>query len=693
MAAGGVGKVGEWIRRRMMPRRRKEAAAGSESRSDGEALRAAARSPARRKLRTRAFPAALRWRPRARVLGVLYEKVVYHLLWLVESVVVVARLFFFVMRFGLKQLRRLFPARMGRTARGICTLLWMLFVPGMLASAKRDGLIRIALKKRPIMESIYGGLIPKSTAVESTSGDLIPESTRVEDEAEAEAEAAGHSGPGVGLNCAADGNDDPVRGAINQVRRHQQRILQEIEAATMEQRLKHYWSYKGFRESGSPNGATDIVALKNFMNAQYFGQIGVGCPPQNFTVVFDTGSSNLWVPSAKCVFSLACYFHPRYESRTSTTYKENGTPASIHYGTGAIYGYFSEDQVTIGDLVVNNQEFIEATLEPGLTFLLAKFDGILGLGFQEISVEGARPVWYNMIDQNLVPEPVFSFWLNRNANDGDGGEIVFGGADQNHYTGAHTYTRVTKKAFWQFEMGDFLIGGKSTGICVDGCAVIADSGTSLIAGPIAAIAQIHHRIGVTGLANEECKQVVAGYGQEMLHLLKDKTPPAQVCRKIGLCTGAHGIRAGIKSVVGEAHQSVDGIFDGACNTCEMAVTWMQSEVVQNHTKEGKLEYVNRLCDNMPSPVGSYVDCRHIDFLPSVSFFIGGRAFELKPEQVLPSITSLLVAPEVIKYFMGVISRALFALQLNLGSFGNPKYLTLPWVPYFDGLQSGTTCMG
>ncbi|KAL5221395.1 hypothetical protein ABZP36_026108 [Zizania latifolia] len=107
MAAGGVGKVGEWIRRRMMPRRRKEAAAaGSGSRSDGEgeALQAAARQPARRKLRTRAFPAALRWRPRARVLGVLYEKVVYHLLWLVESVVVVARLCFFVMRFGFKQL-------------------------------------------------------------------------------------------------------------------------------------------------------------------------------------------------------------------------------------------------------------------------------------------------------------------------------------------------------------------------------------------------------------------------------------------------------------------------------------------------------------------------------------------------------------------------------------------------------------
>jgi phytepsin len=95
-----------------------------------------------------------------------------------------------------------------------------------------------------------------------------------------------------------------------------------------------------------------------------------------------------------------------------------------------------------------------------------------------------------MVEQGLVTEPVFSFWLNRNANERDGGEIVFGGADSKHYKGSHTYTRVTRKGYWQvgfplnltslirtfllnlpvlqllylqFEMGDFLIGGKSTG--------------------------------------------------------------------------------------------------------------------------------------------------------------------------------------------------------------------------------------
>ncbi|CAA0837183.1 Aspartic proteinase A1 [Striga hermonthica] len=358
---------------------------------------------------------------------------------------------------------------------------------------------------------------------------------------------------------------------------------------------------KSRAEAGGVNNADiDIVALKNYMDAQYFGEISVGTPPQKFTVIFDTGSSNLWVPSSKCLFSVTCLFHSKYQSSESSTYKANGKAASIQYGTGSISGFFSEDNVKVGNLVVKNQEFIEATSEPGITFLVAKFDGILGLGFKEISVGNSTPVWYNMITQGLVKEPVFSFWLNRNADDQDaGGEIVFGGVDPKHHQGPHTYVPVTQKGYWQFGMGDVLIGGKKSGYCDGGCSAIADSGTSLIAGPSTIVAMINREIGATGIVSQECKSMISKYGQDIMDLLLAKKA------------------------------------DGMCPACEMAVVWMQNELRQNKTQVHILKYVDELCEKMPNPMGeSIVDCTSISSMPSVSFTIGGKVFDLSPNQYI-----------------------------------------------------------
>ncbi|XP_043688584.1 aspartic proteinase isoform X3 [Telopea speciosissima] len=411
--------------------------------------------------------------------------------------------------------------------------------------------------------------------------------------------------------------------------------LESEEAGSLRASSRNYRLHGNLGDSGE----TDIVSLKNYMDSQYFGEIAIGTPPQKFTVIFDTGSSNLWVPSAKCYFSVACFFHTKYKSSQSSTYKKNGKPAAIQYGTGAISGFFSLDNVKVGDLLVKDQEFIEASSEPGITFLVAKFDGILGLGFKEISVGGSVPVWYNMVDQGLVKEAVFSFWMNRNTQEQEGGEIVFGGIDPKHHKGEHTYVPVTRKGYWQFEMGDVLINGKSTGFCSGGCAAIADSGTSLLAGPTAIVTEINLAIGAKGVISQQCKTVVSQYGQTILDLLLAQVDPDKVCSQISLCTfdGTQGISGGIESVVGEKSggKSSSVSQEAMCVACEMAVVWMKTQIRQNASQQFILNYVNELCERLPSSMGpSAVDCGNLSSMPPVSFTIGGKAFKLTPEQYI-----------------------------------------------------------
>jgi len=64
-------------------------------------------------------------------------------------------------------------------------------------------------------------------------------------------------------------------------------------------------------------------------------------------------------------------------------------------------------------LCVKDQTFGEAVHQPGITFIAAKFDGILGMAFPSISVKNVMPVFYNMISQGLVNDEVFAFYLDR----------------------------------------------------------------------------------------------------------------------------------------------------------------------------------------------------------------------------------------------------------------------------------------
>ena len=204
-----------------------------------------------------------------------------------------------------------------------------------------------------------------------------------------------------------------------------------------------------------------------------FSEINIGSPPQTFKVVLDTGSSNLWVPSQSCS-SIACYLHSTYDSSSSSTYKQNGSDFEIRYGSGSLSGFVSNDVMSIGDLKIKNQDFAEATNEPGLAFAFGRFDGILGLGYDTISVNKIVPPFYNMIDQKLLDDPVFAFYLG---DSDEGSEAVFGGVDKKHYKGKIEYIPLRRKAYWEVDL-DFIAYGDEIAELED-TGVILDTGTSL----------------------------------------------------------------------------------------------------------------------------------------------------------------------------------------------------------------------
>lgn len=246
------------------------------------------------------------------------------------------------------------------------------------------------------------------------------------------------------------------------------------------------------------------VPINNFLNAQYFSEIEIGTPPQNFKVILDTGSSNLWVPSKQCG-SIACYLHTKYDSSRSSTYNANGTVFEIRYGSGSLSGFVSQDTLSIGDITVEKQDFAEATSEPGLAFAFGRFDGIMGLAYDTISVNGIVPPIYNMIKHGSLDEPKFAFYLGSTDQES---EVVFGGVDKDHYEGEMTILPVRRKAYWEVEFNSITFDGST--VEFDNMGAIVDTGTSLIALPSTLAELLNKEIGAkksfNGQYTVDCKK-------------------------------------------------------------------------------------------------------------------------------------------------------------------------------------------
>ncbi|TRZ12235.1 hypothetical protein HGM15179_014862 [Zosterops borbonicus] len=309
---------------------------------------------------------------------------------------------------------------------------------------------------------------------------------------------------------------------------------------SLRQRLQEQGLLESFLEQHPYNLAAKyfpgiaVEALENYMDDEYFGTISIGTPPQEFTVVFDTGSSNLWVPSVFCS-SPACRNHNRFNPGESSTFLSTNDTLFIAYGTGSMTGVLGYDTVNVAGINVHNQIFGLAETEPGDFFYYTPFDGILGLAFPSIASSGATPVFDNMMMENLVDRNLFSVYLSRNSQGGS--FVLFGAIDPYYTTRGISWIPLSAETYWQISMESVSISGTPVA-CSSGCQAIVDTGTTLLAVPIRAFRILMRRLGASSSGEISC-EAVSNLPDLTFHIhgREFPVPPrAYVLRSNGYCS-------------------------------------------------------------------------------------------------------------------------------------------------------------
>lgn len=256
----------------------------------------------------------------------------------------------------------------------------------------------------------------------------------------------------------------------------------------------------------------------------YFGTISVGQPDvQNFTVVFDTGSGHVILPSIACE-SGTCKQHRQFDQSLSQSatrsrrYLGRAGPeqVEVQFGTGEVMGESLDDIVcltpnrqeqfqqknSIAQVKLNEREHteeerededdsqlcidvrlllaIEMTEEPFASF---EFDGVLGLGLSSLAV-GERYSFLGQLSSSNKIQQMFGVFLSE--DDEHPSEISFGGFDRRRFSAPLRWVDVNNAdlGYWQVRISGITVGSSRLPVCDDGtCVGILDSGTSIMGWP------------------------------------------------------------------------------------------------------------------------------------------------------------------------------------------------------------------
>jgi hypothetical protein len=287
----------------------------------------------------------------------------------------------------------------------------------------------------------------------------------------------------------------------------------------------------------------------------YFGSVSIGGPvPQEFSVVFDTGSGHVVVPSVECKTS-TCRPKRRYNisaSDISLAINSDGTPVpsdeladqvTIGFGTGTVLGEFVRETVCVGShgqssglvppAADSNSTSSSSTLPDikapcsSMTVVMAvemsenpfksfSFDGLFGLGLGSLALAPEFSFFDRLAqgaaDSRSAWSPRFGIYLTDDENAGDHSEIAIGGHNDARLAGPLTWAPVVKPrlGYWQVQVRAIRVGGAELKACSSGaCRAILDTGTSHLGVPKQHLGDLTQLLSVASDGSSDCRRATA----------------------------------------------------------------------------------------------------------------------------------------------------------------------------------------
>jgi hypothetical protein len=212
-------------------------------------------------------------------------------------------------------------------------------------------------------------------------------------------------------------------------------------------------------------------------------------------VVFDTGSSNVLLPSSECTSDPGCTsLKHLFDSSKSTTFYTNNLTFNAEFATGTgvqasdyenVTGIVARDTLSVAGLSASDYQFGLIT-DQTAGFGYDPFDGIVGMAFSGALSIGTSTFLEALNRTGEVDSALYGLSLAPETV--GGAEITLGDIDECKLAGDVNYVPVNSSfGLFQISFDDVYVSGQQASI--PGQATFMDSGTANLVAPDASSAE------------------------------------------------------------------------------------------------------------------------------------------------------------------------------------------------------------